>query len=74
VNVIKASPAHQPEYIQRRCKLCGDFYISAKEYVEVGFCEGCAKATGWYVPKDRIGVYRVNNQPIEELNEEEEER
>jgi len=72
VDVIKASPAHQPEYIRRRCKLCGDLYISAKEYLEVGFCKNCAKTNGLYIPKNSIGVYRVNDQPIEELEEEEE--
>ena len=75
--MIKVSPVHQPEYIRRRCKLCGDFYISAKRYVEVGFCEGCAKTNGSYVPKDRIGTYRVDNQPkedqIEEFKEKKEE-
>ena len=74
---IKASPAHQLEYIRRRCKLCGDCYISAKRYLEVGFCKGCAELTGWYVSRDRIGKYSVNQEPredeIEESEEEEEE-
>ncbi len=37
-----------PEYILRRCRICGDFYKSAGEYIEVGLCRYCAKGTGRY--------------------------
>ena len=70
---VMTATVYQPEYTRRRCKICGDFYISAKGYVEVGLCKGCAESTGWYVSRDRIGTYMVEREPKEDEVDESEE-